>query len=138
MLTLNSVQCLVRCRRVVCQGPDLYYYEVLECGRRILLTGVLLFIEPNGSAQAAIACIFAFASLLGFELLRPHLDPADAWLYRMVRYRSCKAVHAKDYIVLDFFSAEEYEGQLLLKNKKMSSLRGKLVCAGRLVASKPK
>jgi len=26
-------------------------------------------------------------SLLGFELLRPHLDHADAWLYRMVRRR---------------------------------------------------
>jgi len=41
-------------------GPDLYYYEVIECA------------------------IFAFVSLLGFELLRPHLDPADSWLYRLV------------------------------------------------------
>ncbi len=69
------------------QGPDLYYFEVVECGRRILLTGALLFIEPDGSAQVAIACIFAFLSLLGFEQLRPHLDHADAWLYRMVRRR---------------------------------------------------
>ncbi|CAM9190562.1 unnamed protein product, partial [Ectocarpus sp. 8 AP-2014] len=28
-------------------GPDMYYYEVVECGRRILLTGVLIFISPN-------------------------------------------------------------------------------------------
>ncbi|CAN0492669.1 unnamed protein product, partial [Laminaria digitata] len=58
-------------------GPDLYYYEVVECGRRILLTEVLIFIAPHTSIQAAMACIFAFVSLLGFELMRPHADPAD-------------------------------------------------------------
>lgn len=71
-----------------CPGPELYYYEVVECGRRILLTGVLIFISPQSSAQAAMACIFAFASLLGFELLRPHLDPVDSCLYRLVRTRA--------------------------------------------------
>lgn len=39
---------------------------------------------PNSSTQAAMACIFAFFSLLGFELVRPHVDSADAWLYRPV------------------------------------------------------
>ncbi|CAN0453371.1 unnamed protein product, partial [Laminaria digitata] len=52
-------------------------YEVIECGRRILLTGVLIFISPHTATQSAMACIFAFASLLGFELMRPHLDPTD-------------------------------------------------------------
>ena len=63
---------------------NLFYYEVIECGRRILLTGVLVFVEPHSSMQASTACIFAFGTLLGFELLRPHLNPTDAWLYRMV------------------------------------------------------
>ncbi|CAM9899962.1 unnamed protein product, partial [Laminaria digitata] len=67
-------------------GPDLYYYEVIECGRRILLTGLLIFIAPHTATQAAMACLFAFASLLGFELMRPHMDPADSWLYRLVSY----------------------------------------------------
>ena len=65
-------------------GPELYYYEVIECGRRVLLTGVLIFISPSTATQAAMACIFAFGSLLGFELMRPHLDQADSWLYRLV------------------------------------------------------
>ncbi|CAM9956616.1 unnamed protein product, partial [Laminaria digitata] len=64
-------------------GPDLYYYEVIECGRRMLLTGVLIFISPQSATQAAMACIFAFGSLLGFELMRPHMDPSDSWLYRL-------------------------------------------------------
>ena len=48
------------------------------------MTGVLIFIAPQSPPQTSMACIFAFASLLGFELMRPHLDPADSWLYRMV------------------------------------------------------
>ena len=76
---------LSSCAAVTPAGHDLYYYEVIECGRRILLTGVLIFIAPHPAAQAAAACIFAFVSVLGFELLRPHLDPTDTWLYRLVR-----------------------------------------------------
>ncbi|CAN0508488.1 unnamed protein product, partial [Ectocarpus sp. 12 AP-2014] len=37
--------------------PDMYYYEVIECGRRILLTGALIFIAPHTAAQAAMACM---------------------------------------------------------------------------------
>ncbi|CAN0540283.1 unnamed protein product, partial [Ectocarpus sp. 12 AP-2014] len=64
-------------------GPEIYHYEVVECGRRILLTGVLIFISQNTAAQVAAACMFAFVSLLGFELLRPHLDPVESRLYRL-------------------------------------------------------
>lgn len=72
-----------------CSGPDLYYYEVVECGRRMLLTGVLVFIAPHTATQVAMACIFAFASILGFEIMRPHMDPTDAWLYRLVSRFNC-------------------------------------------------
>ncbi|CAM9547013.1 unnamed protein product, partial [Laminaria digitata] len=57
--------------------PDLFYYEVIECGRRMLLTGVLVFVKPHSSMQVATACIIAFGSLLGFELMRPYLDSTD-------------------------------------------------------------
>eukprot|EP00903_Cladosiphon_okamuranus_P012164 g11411.t1 len=77
-------------------GPDMYYYEVIECGRRILLTGVLIFIAPHTAAQAAMACIFAFGSLLGFELLRPHLDDADSWLYRL----GCVVIFLSNFVAL--------------------------------------
>ncbi|CAM9941933.1 unnamed protein product, partial [Ectocarpus sp. 12 AP-2014] len=77
-------------------GPEIYYYEVIECGRRTLLTGVLIFISPNTAAQVAAACMFAFVSLLGFELLRPHLDPVDSWLYRL----GCLCIFLSNFLAL--------------------------------------
>lgn len=77
------------CPRCFARGPNLYYYEVVECGRRILLTEVLIFIAPQSAKQAAMACIFAFVSLLGFELLRPHVEPTGLWLYRLVSRDKC-------------------------------------------------
>ena len=40
--------------------PSVFYYEVIECGRRILLAGVVVFIEPNTSAQIAGTLMMAF------------------------------------------------------------------------------
>ena len=78
--------------------PDLFYYEVIECGRRMLLTGVLIFVKPHSSMQVATACIFAFGSLLGFELMRPYLDATDAWLYRLVSRNALSSSFALFYI----------------------------------------
>eukprot|EP00752_Nemacystus_decipiens_P010943 g9725.t1 len=62
--------------------PNRYYYEVLECGRRLLLTGLLVFLQPDSPGQVAFGCIFAFLSLMVFELLRPHADKVERQLYR--------------------------------------------------------
>ncbi|CAM9923215.1 unnamed protein product, partial [Laminaria digitata] len=40
--------------------PSCFYYEVIECGRRIMLTGVVVFIYPNDTAQIAITIINSF------------------------------------------------------------------------------
>lgn len=45
---------------------------------------VLILIEPRTVTQATVGCIFALVNLLVFELIRPHVDQADGWLYRLV------------------------------------------------------
>ncbi|CAM9245467.1 unnamed protein product, partial [Sphacelaria rigidula] len=62
--------------------PERYYYEVCECIRRLLLTGILVFVAPYTTGQVAVSCMFAFGSLLCFEYLQPLVDPVDAQLYR--------------------------------------------------------
>ena len=59
-----------------------YYYEVIECGRRIALTGLTVFIYPGSTAQVAIETLFAVIFSYVSEILSPFAEPLDAWLYR--------------------------------------------------------
>lgn len=62
--------------------PSVFYYEVVECGRRILLAGVVVFIYPNTAAQIAVALFMAFAFSLLSEALTPYASKWDVWLNR--------------------------------------------------------
>jgi hypothetical protein len=61
--------------------PRMYYWEVVECIRRLLLTGAIVFIAPGTSAQAAIACILAVISMAVALYCHPHADSLDANIY---------------------------------------------------------
>jgi hypothetical protein len=61
--------------------PKRYYWEVIECIRRLLLTGFVVFIFPNSSAQAAVACLLAAISLVIVVHYKPHADPIDTGIY---------------------------------------------------------
>ena len=62
--------------------PSRYYYEVIECGRRIALTGLVVFIYPGSTAQVAIEALLAFIFSSLSEIISPFAEPLDAWLYR--------------------------------------------------------
>ena len=59
-----------------------YYYEVIECGRRIALTGLAVFIYPGSTAQVAIEALLAFVFYSISEIMNPFATPLDAWMYR--------------------------------------------------------
>lgn len=61
--------------------PSRYYYEVIECARRLLLTGCLVFILPNSAGQAGVACVLAVATVALFITLRPFANSNDDRLY---------------------------------------------------------
>ena len=63
--------------------PKRFYYEVIECGRRILLTGVVVFIYPNTAAQIAITLAIAFTFAMVSEGLNPYASTWDTWVSRM-------------------------------------------------------
>lgn len=63
--------------------PEVFYYEVVECGRRILLTGVVVFIYPNTAGQLAITLIMAFVFAMLSEGLTPYASRWDTWINRM-------------------------------------------------------
>ena len=40
--------------------PTLFYFEVPECARRVLLVGVVVFFNPNTASQIAVTLVLAF------------------------------------------------------------------------------
>jgi hypothetical protein len=58
-----------------------YYWEVIECVRRLLLTGAVVFIEPGTAAQSAIACVLAVFTMVVAMWFRPHVDLRDGLIY---------------------------------------------------------
>ena len=63
--------------------PSIFYYEVIECGRRVLLTGAVVFIYPNTSAQIAVTLMIAFVFAMMSEGLAPFASRWDTWINRM-------------------------------------------------------
>ncbi|CAM9334760.1 unnamed protein product [Discosporangium mesarthrocarpum] len=61
--------------------PEVYYYEVIECVRRLALTGCLVFIFPNSAAQAAVACVLSMVTICLTTVLRPFQDLTDFKAY---------------------------------------------------------
>ncbi|CAM9722896.1 unnamed protein product, partial [Discosporangium mesarthrocarpum] len=51
---------------------EVFYFEIIECGRRIMLSGVVVFILPGTAAQIAISFIVALLFTLLSEVLRPY------------------------------------------------------------------
>lgn len=62
--------------------PNRYYYEVVECGRRIVLTGLGVFLFPGSAAQVALEVVFAAVFIAISEMFSPFADSMDMWLYR--------------------------------------------------------
>ena len=62
--------------------PSRYYYEVIECGRRVVLAGLAVFIYPGSTAQVSIEALLAFIFYSLSEIISPFAEPLDAWLYR--------------------------------------------------------
>lgn len=62
--------------------PSRFYYEIVEYGRRIVLTGVVIFIYPNDTAQIAITIVSTFFFFMVSEVLSPYKSASDTWLSR--------------------------------------------------------
>ena len=63
--------------------PSAFFYEIIECGRRVMLAGVVVFIYPNSAAQIAITLMMAVVFALVSEALAPYASRWDTWISRM-------------------------------------------------------
>jgi hypothetical protein len=56
--------------------PELWWWECVECVRRLLLSAVLALAWPGTARQVAAAMLVCMAFLLGYTWARPYLSPA--------------------------------------------------------------
>jgi hypothetical protein len=87
--SLNSTKFLWKSYR-----PELFYWEIVECGRRLLLTGGIVFIAPGTAAQAASACVLAFFSMVVAMYAQPHADAVDGLIY----YGGCLVIFLSTFM----------------------------------------
>lgn len=59
------------------------YYEVVECLRRVMLTGVVVFILPGSATQVSTTFLIALFFFIVSESLKPYATAFDAWMYRI-------------------------------------------------------
>ncbi|CAN0350263.1 unnamed protein product, partial [Laminaria digitata] len=62
--------------------PSRYFFELVECTRRIALTGIAAFVLPNSTAQISIVRLVAVAFVFISESIGPFRKVTDANLYR--------------------------------------------------------
>lgn len=58
------------------------YYEVVECLRRVVLTGVVVFIFPDSAAQVSTTFLLALIFFAVSEVLSPYESLQDCWISR--------------------------------------------------------
>lgn len=63
--------------------PSAYQYEVIECVRRVVLAGVVVFIFPNTAAQVAIDAMLAFLFVMISEVFSPYESWWDTLISRI-------------------------------------------------------
>lgn len=61
--------------------PLFFYWEVLECLRRITMTGFVVFLFPGTAIQISLMCLFALASIIVICIYHPHEDRFERMLY---------------------------------------------------------
>lgn len=55
--------------------PRYYFFEVVEFGRKLGLTGLVMIIEPGSVMQICVAITIAFGFAAAYAVIRPYADP---------------------------------------------------------------
>lgn len=104
--------------------PSRFYYELVECARRVALTGIIVFTFPNTAAQVATTNVLGFIFILVSWSLDPYVSDMDTWLSRVghavVFLSFFQALLAKvDVSGEREYSAEVFGGVLIAVNVLM-------------------
>ncbi|CAN0299763.1 unnamed protein product, partial [Pylaiella littoralis] len=103
---------------------DVYYYEVVECFRRVTLSGIVVFILPNTAGQVMTTFLLSLLFFAAFMVLDPYTDGLDTWLARLGHAIVMMSMFVALVVKVDTegddgFSQDVFAGALVLVNCAM-------------------
>ena len=101
--------------------PEVFWFEVFECLRRITLSGIVVFVFPNTAGQLAMTFLFSLVFFGAMLVLNPYKSRWDAWLaifgHVIVSMSMFVALLQKvDTSEDDMFSQDVFAGVLVAAN----------------------
>ena len=90
--------------------PSVFYFEVIECIRRVLLAGVVVFFNPNTASQISVTLTLAFIFVVISESLDPYASKWDTWLSRTGHVVVISSVYVALLLKVDV-SSERHSSQ---------------------------
>jgi hypothetical protein len=91
--------------------PNTYWWEVVECIRRLLLAGFLVFILPGTAGQAALSCVFAIFSFVVFGHHKSLAVPLDSKNYLLGCIILFLSMFTALLLKVDYIGADSYQSQ---------------------------
>lgn len=103
------------------------YFEVVECIRRVALTGMVVFLFPGSVAQISITFLISLAFFVLSEALSPYADPHDSWMSRFGHVLVLLSMFLALMVKVDLSGESEtdlraYSVALLVANVAMASV----------------
>lgn len=91
---------------------DRLFYEVVECTRRVMLTGVVVYIYPDSAAQISTTLLLALVFFALSEALDPYKDLQDCWVSRFGHLIVLLSMFVALMLKLDLSEDSEIEKQV--------------------------
>lgn len=87
--------------------PQLWWWEVLECVRRLLLTGMMVFFLEGTAVQIVIGIMIALASVKVYGFYLPFIDDGDDVLAEVAQWQTFLVLFGALLIRVDVTSDDE-------------------------------
>ena len=89
----------------VSHQPRYYYFEVVECFRKLALTGMMVFFFPESASQIVVGLFLSFSSSIAYSSLRPFVEPDDNFLSEIAQ---CQIFFVLLSALLSMISSPQY------------------------------
>lgn len=101
--------------------PEVYYYEVVECFRRVTLSGLVVFISPKSAGQVMTSFLLSLFFFAVFMVLDPYANVLDTWMARIGHAIVMMSMFVALVVKVDVegddkFSQDVFAGALVVAN----------------------